>query len=168
MEMKLINSNNFDQNFQKLLKVKKGKNIAKGRLDLEPIKLKAKAELIALLMSSLKLSAGITYKVLFWEEDAKIENFFKLNFPNKKYVKASSYKNGKQAGVIFVDDEALDTPFLKSILNNHFNFEMAKEPSQNIRVQLCANLDNYIILLDIYDDRGLDIYHISPQIGANL
>jgi hypothetical protein len=80
MDMKLISSNNFDQNFQKLLKIKKGKNIAKGRLDLDPIKLNAKAELIILILASLKLSAGITFKILFWEEDAKIEDFFKLIF----------------------------------------------------------------------------------------
>lgn len=61
---------------------------------------------------------------------------------------------------IFIDDGILDISFLKSILNNHFNFEMAKEPSQNLRVQISVNLDNIIILLDIYDDRGFDIYYI--------
>ncbi len=163
MTIKVINSINFDQNFKKLLKVKKGKNIVKGRFDLEQIKLKDKAELIILLISSLKTIIGITYKVLFWEEDTIIENFFKLNFRNKKYEKASSYKNGKQAGVIFIDDEIFDISFLRVILNNHFNFEMAIEPSQNIRVQLCINLDSYIMLLDIYDDRGFDIYYIRPR-----
>lgn len=163
MGMKIINSSSFDQSFKKLLKVKKGKNITRGRFDLEPIKLKAKAELIILLISSLKSIISITYKVLFWEEDIKIETFFKLNFPNKKFEKASPYKNGKEAGVFFIDDERLDISFLRLLLNNHFNFEMAKEPSQNVRVQLCVNLDNYIMLLDIYDDRGFDIYYIMPD-----
>jgi len=84
-----------------------------------------------------------------------------LNFPNKKYKKTSSYKNGKQPGNIFTDEEVLDISFLKLLLSNHFNFEMAKEPSLNIRVQLCVNLHSFIILLDIYDDRGFDIYFIS-------
>jgi len=38
---------------------------------------------------------------------------------------------------------------------------MAKEPSFNIRVQLSINTNNSIILLDIYDDRGFDIYFHS-------
>lgn len=72
-------------------------------------------------------------------QDRKI---LELNFPNKRYEKVLSYKNGKQAGAIFIDDGILDISFLKSILNNHFNFEMAKEPSQNLRVQISVNLDN--------------------------
>lgn len=157
--MEIVNSKNFDQSFKKLLKVKKGKNIVRGRFDLEPIKLKTKAEFIIHLISSLKSIIGITYKILFWEDDAKIENFLKLNFPNMMYEKTSSYKNGKQAGIIFIDGK-IDISFLRLILNNHFNFEMAKEPSQNIRIQLCVNLDDYIMLLDIYDDRGFDCYCI--------
>ena len=161
MEMKLFNSASFDEKFQKLLKNKKGKNAVKGRLDLEPIKFNAKAEFIIVFMNSLKLSAGITYKISFWENDSKVEDYFKLNHPKKKYVKTSSYKNRQKGGVVFLDEEVLDIHFLKSILSNHFNFEMAKTPSLNIRVQLSAELENYIILLDIYDDRGLDIYFIS-------
>ena len=83
-----------------------------------------------------------------------------MNFPNKRYEKVLSYKNGKRAGVIFIDDRILDESFLKSVLDNHFNFEMAKEPSQNLRVQICVNLNNIIMLLDIYDDRGFDIYYV--------
>lgn len=160
METEIINSSNFNQNFKKLLKVKKGRAIASGRLCLESIKLKDKAEFVILLISSLKSIIGITYKILFWEEDVKIENFLEMNFPNKRYEKVLSYKNGKQAGVIFIDDGILDISFLKSVLNNHFNFEMAKEPSQNLRVQICVNLDSIIMLLDIYDDRGFNIYYI--------
>lgn len=160
MEMENINSSNFDRNFKKLLKIKEGRDIASGRLCLESIKLKDKAELIILLISSLKSIIGITYKILFWEEDIKIEKFLELNFPNKRYEKVLSYKNGKQAGVIFIDDGILDVSFLKSVLDNHFNFEMAKEPSQNLRVQICVNLNNIIMLLDIYDDRGFDIYYV--------
>ena len=39
METRIINSSNFDQNFKKLLKMKRGKGIASGRLCLEAIKL---------------------------------------------------------------------------------------------------------------------------------
>ncbi len=161
MKTRIVNSSNFDQNFKKLIKVKKGRNVVNGRLCLELIKLENKVEFIIRLISSLKSIISITYRILFWEEDIKIENFLELNFLNKKYEKVLSYKNGKQAGCIFIDDDCLDISFLKSILSNHFNFEMAKEPSQNLRVQICVNLNNIIMLLDIYDDRGLDIYYIN-------
>lgn len=161
MKIKNVNSSNFDQSFKSLLKSKKGKNIVSGRLYLESIKLDSKTDLIILLISSLKSITGITYKILFWEENTKIEGFLESNLPNKKYEKVLSYKNGKRAGAIFIDDIFLDISFLKSILNNHFNFEMAKEPSLNLRVQICVNLESIIMLLDVYDDRGLDIYYIS-------
>ncbi len=102
------------------LKIRRGKNIAKGRFDLESIKLKAKAEVIILLISSLKSIIGITYKVLFWEEDTKIEDFFKLNFSNKKYEKASSYKNGKEPGIVFIDDEIIDIDFFEVTIKQSF------------------------------------------------
>ena len=165
MGTRIVSSSNFDQNFKKLLKIKKGKNIANGRLCLELIKLNDKAELLILLISSLKSIIGITYKILFWEEDTKIDSFLELNFPNKKYEKVSSYKNGKQAGIIFVDDRVLDISFLESVLNIHFNFEMAKEPSLNLRVQICVNLDNIVMLLDVYDDRGFDVYYVSGNVS---
>ena len=40
METRIINSSNFNQNFKKLLKIKKGRGIANGRLCIESIKLK--------------------------------------------------------------------------------------------------------------------------------
>jgi len=158
MKTKVINSNNFDQNFTRLLKIKKGKNIVKGRFDLENIKFKNRTEFIINLILSINLIKCVTYKVLFWENDKKIESFFNANFPNKEYKKTLPYKNGKKEGVIFIDDKIIDVLFLKTILIHHFNFEMAKEPSFNIRVQLSINTNSSIILLDIYDDRGFDIY----------
>ncbi|WP_148626091.1 hypothetical protein [Aliarcobacter cryaerophilus] len=158
MKTKTINSNNFDQNFTRLLKIKKGKNILKGKFDLEHIQFKNKSEFIINLILSINSIQSITYKVLFWENDKTVENFFYINFPNKEYKKTLPYKNGKKAGVIFIDDKTIDVIFLKTILTNHFNFEMAKEPSMNIRVQLSIDTNNSNILLDIYDDRGFDIY----------
>lgn len=159
METHIVNSSNFDRNFKKLLKNKRAKNIVNGRLNLELIKLKDKTELILLLLSSLKSITGITYKIFFWEKDVIIEEFFKLNFPKKNYDKVLPYKKGKKAGIIFSDDTILDIAFLKLLLDYHLNFEMAKEPSLNLRVQICINHDNFVTLLDIYDDRGLDIYY---------
>jgi hypothetical protein len=160
MKKLLINSENFDFYLKKILQFKKCKNIASGRIDIENIKPSEKVEMVIFLISSYKTAKALTYKILFWEEDKKIEDFFKFSFPNKRYKKTISYKNGKKAGVIYVEDIKIDFLFLEELLNNHFNFELAKEPSQNIRIQLIINFEYFNILFDIYDDRGLNIFHI--------
>ena len=77
-----------------------------------------------------------------------------------RYTKARPYKNGARAGVIFIKEKAFDPNFLRSVLLHHFNFELAKEPSLNIRVQLAANnKEKFSILFDIYDDRGCYVYY---------
>lgn len=75
METRIINSSNFNQNFKKLLKIKKGRGIANGRLCIESIKLKDKAEFVILLISSLKSIIGITYKILFGKKMSRSKNF---------------------------------------------------------------------------------------------
>ena len=56
--------------------------------------------------------------------------------------------------------ERVEPNFLRSILLRHFNFELAKEPSLNIRVQLAVNnKEKFSILFDIYDDRGCYVYY---------
>jgi hypothetical protein len=38
---------------------------------------------------------------------------------------------------------------------------MAEEPSLNLRIQICLTQEKGIVLLDIYDDRGFDVYFIN-------
>ncbi|WP_310557032.1 hypothetical protein [Flavobacterium sp.] len=154
-----IDSENFDKSFKKLLQLKKGKNIVNGRFDLEPIKLEAKLDFIIHLLLSSNLIESLTYKILFWEETNKVESLIKSY--KKKYSTIISYNNGKLPGIIFINEDVLDVLFLKELLINHFNHEMAKNPSLSLRVQICINKEDYITLIDIYDDRGFDIYYLE-------
>ena len=42
---------------------------------------------------------------------------------------------GIKPGIIFIEQDKIDTKFIDFILLRHFNFELAKEPSLNIKVQ---------------------------------
>jgi hypothetical protein len=165
MIQKRIDSKNFDKNFENLLKTKKGKNILKGRFDIESSQLVKKIDFIIYLLSSIKLINGLTYKILFWEEVTPLQNLIEC-YIDKKYIMTIPYKNGKLPGVIFIDDKILDELFLKELLTNHFNYELAKDPSLNLRVQICVNQEDYLTLLDIYDDRGFDTYYVEVSKGG--
>lgn len=156
-----IDSRNFDKNFKKLLETKKEKNIVRGRFDLESIELSKKSGFIINLLSSINSIVSLTYKVLFWEEDNKVESLIKSNFENIKYEIVTPYKQGKLPGIVFIEEKTINNHFLEALLNNHFNYEMAVDPSLDMRVQLCINQENFITLLDIYDDRGFDIYYLN-------
>jgi hypothetical protein len=164
MRTQVIDSKNFDQNFKKLLEEKKGQNVVVGRFNIDPVTLEAKSGFVIHLLSSFKLIRGFVYKILFWEDDELVEKFLKDRFENKEYTKVFGYKKRETPGVIFLEDEMLDVFFLEQLLITHFNFEMAKEPALNMRVQICINRDNSPILLDIYDDRGFDVYFINENL----
>ncbi len=161
MVVEHITSKNFDKSLGELLKTKKADNVAKGRFDLEPIELTKKSSFIIDFLSSIKSIESLTYKILFWEKDSLIENFIKLNSSKDDSFKITlSYKNDQPSGVAFLESKKIDKHFLKVLLDNHFNYEMAVDPSLNLRVQICINQKNIITVMDIYDDRGFDIYYI--------
>ena len=153
----VINPSNFDVEFRKISRNKRG--IAKSRIDFENIDVEAKIRLIMFLISKASRLDSVVYKILFWEKDEKIEEHLLKNMKGQ-YTKAKPYKNGARAGVIFIKEKAFEPNFLKFILLRHFNFELAKEPSLNIRVQLAVNnKEKFSILFDIYDDRGCYVYY---------
>jgi len=163
MAIKYINSKNFDNTLNKLLKSKKGKNVVLGRLDIEPIILNKKSEFIINFFLSLNSIIGLTYRILFWEKNEQIENFINSKFSNKQYEIKTLYRNGKLPGVMYIEEKTIDVNFLETLLQNHFNYEMAVDPSLNLRVQICINQKDFTILLDIYDDRGFNIYYLTSS-----
>lgn len=154
----IIKPTNFDIEFRKISRNKRG--VARSRIDFENIDVEAKIRLVMFLISKANHLDSVVYKILFWERDEKIEEYLLKNIDKRKYIKTKSYKNGARAGVIFIKEKALEPNFLRSILLHHFNFELAKEPSLNIRVQLAVNnKEKFSILFDIYDDRGCYAYY---------
>ena len=153
-----VDSKNFDQVFGQLLAKKEGENTIKGRFDIEPVTLAHKLDFVVALLSSFQTIRGLTYKILFWDRIGSIKDLMASS--RKRYQLSSLYEGDEHPGVIFVDEESLDDSFCKRLLVNHFNYEIAKAPSLNLRIQLCVNHSHYITLLDIYDDRGFDIYYL--------
>ncbi len=160
--MKRIYSQNFDTFFEDLLKVDKAENVIRGRFDIEDIGLIVKNNFITHLISSLGKISSLTYKILFWEKNDVIQTFIESN-KRIEFRISAKYESGKKPGVIFIDEKGLDKAFFEVLLTNHFNYEMAEEPSMNIRVQLCVNYENHISIIDIYDDRGFNVYYLSLE-----
>lgn len=153
----IVNSENFDKKFKALLVNKNKKSVIKLKFDFESVCVGKKIELIKFLISNKNLVGNIVYKILFWEKDEALENC--LAFWNYKKIK--SYKNGIKPGIIFVEQDKIDTKFIDFILLRHFNFELAKEPSLNIKVQFFIKFnDQFSMLFDIYDDRGFYAYYL--------
>jgi len=162
-----VDSKNFDQVLGQILARKEGKKIIKGQFDIDSVTLAHKLDFIMVLLASFQTIRGLTYKILFWDRIDSIKDLIESS--EKKCQIASLYEGYEHPGVIFVDDKALDISFCKQLLVNHFNYEMAKTPSLNLRIQLCINHSYDVTLLDIYDDRGFYIYYLgySPT-GAGL
>ena len=95
----VINPSNFDVEFRKISRNKRG--VARSRIDFENIDVEAKIRLVMFLISKVSRLDSIVYKILFWERDEKIEEYLLKNMKGR-YTKARPYKNGARAGVIFI------------------------------------------------------------------
>ena len=104
----IIDSNNFDIEFKKINRNKRG--IVKSRIDFENIDVEAKIRLVMFLISKASHLDSIIYRILFWERDEKIEEYLLKNMKGR-YTKARPYKNGARAGVIFIKEKALEPNF---------------------------------------------------------
>ena len=161
MDENFIDISNFDKIFNQILAIKKGKNVVYSRMILDDLGASVRVHFIVDYVNSFKRTTGLTYKMLFWEDDLKIVNAFNEFTNLKNHVKIHrSYKNTEIPGEIFYSEKIVNEILLRGLISMHFNFEHAIEPSFNARLQICINRENNNILLDIYDDRGCDVYFL--------
>ncbi len=154
--MNIINTSYFDT----ILSSKEGKDVVRGRYDIEPIPLENKSGFVIELLESIKDIRSVTYRIQFWEQDNVIEDWLSENAENKEFSIPVLYSDTEIPGIALVNEKDIDKDFMKTLLDTHFNFELAVSPALNVEVQICINnAAEFIYLLDIYDDRGFDIYH---------
>lgn len=70
----VINPSNFDVEFRKISRNKRG--VARSRIDFENIDVEAKIRLVMFLISKVSRLDSIVYKILFWERDEKQRSIF--------------------------------------------------------------------------------------------
>ncbi|MEM7511323.1 MAG: hypothetical protein AAF388_10355 [Bacteroidota bacterium] len=155
-----IDAKNFDNYFKNLLNKKGGKNVITSRFDLEAVLLEEKLDFIIQLFFSKKTIDYLIYKILYWEDDSSIKRALN-SLEITDFEIDSSYNGDENPGVLFIELTSFDKFIFKSLLINHFNFEIAEEPSLNLRIQICLGIGERIYLLDIYDDRGFDMYYLK-------
>lgn len=168
MKINIIDSSNFDKKFRVLLNKRRGKNVLNARFYMDDIGLMDKTDYLLSFVLLKGPISGIVYKILYWEKDSVMRDFFGTNFHGKSFTIKNSYKGRQAPGVIFVNDESMDKSFFKALLQYHFNFELGGTPSLNVRVQICFNMGKSIILLDIYDDRGFFLYFFELGLNAPI
>lgn len=156
----MINSKNFEERLGKILKNRNKKEVVNGNINLENLKFSKRVEFIVKYISSLNAISKITYKISFWEENELMRKFLEINQSDKSYILDVLYKNGQKPGVVYIDNNKIDIKFIKALLINHFNHEMAISPSLSVGVCICINQEEFATVLDIYDDRGFHIYFL--------
>lgn len=163
-----ISHNNFDSKFNKILKQKRGRNIVRSNFDIENISIDKKIDFIIHRITEFEFR-NIIYKIIFWDDNNRINDFLNNKYDFDHIIVSKQYKNGATPGVIFIEDTKINILFLRKILLLHFNFEFAKIPCINMKLQIFLKLiDNNDILIDIYDDRGFNIYFLNPLFSPQM
>ena len=156
-----IDISNFDKVFKQILTNKKGENVVYSRLVLDGLVFSDRIHFLVDYINSTKGIKGVIYKLLFWEDDLDILGAFqKYSIQTKDIQVHTSYLNNETPGEIFYSETLLNNNLLHGLVSMHFNFEHAIEPAFNVRLQICLNRENGVILFDIYDDRGCAVYFL--------
>ena len=139
------------------------KNIIRANINLENLSIENKIELIYNLFLSNCNIKSLGYVIFSWEDDSKIEKTISLSNNKFNLSKLSSYRNGSKPGIFFLKNCEFNDLFLRTLLICHFNFEKGLKPSLNIKVHIYIICNNCQILLEIYDDRGLNFCYLPSK-----
>ncbi len=71
-------------------------------------------------------------RISFWQKSTEIIKLLQRHNVDK--IEIIEYGFSENPGTIIIESIGIDSDFLYDLLLNHFNFEIAEEPSLNIRV----------------------------------
>jgi len=118
------------------------------------VDLDKKIELIISTISLTKEDEKLYLFLKFWQEDTSIIDELKKNEIN--IIHHKKYLGDEEAGGLACEITLVNSDFIHQLLLCHFNYETGGEPYLNIRPYFVLNESK--IIIDIYDDRGFDIY----------
>ena len=139
MNRKRIDKKRFDEQFRRLFAQKEDPGVVYGQFDMEYLPLDAKPYFIIQLLLSFREISHITYRVVFWENNDRMISFMESNLSDRQYSLTTFYIGRESPGIIYIEDKRVDDIFLAEILKNHFNYEMGKEPTLQMRLQICID-----------------------------
>ena len=143
----------------RILQKKIKKNVLNCFCNLENISQNKRTDLMLNEIKNNKATDRILIRIIFWEDTNFIVKYLKTI--DDKFELISEYSGEKQGGLILNQFNDNNFSVLKSILISHFNYELAKKPSLNIRLQICVPCEEFKVLYDIYDDRGFYKYLVQ-------
>lgn len=91
-------------------------------------------------------------EIKFWDNNILTLDFFK-NLTNRNSI-LEEYKGEESPGIIIVYGRNLELSFFIELLQSHYNYELAEDPSLNIKVLLFIDTTKCLKIYDFYDDRG--------------
>ncbi|MGS4345509.1 hypothetical protein ACKUSY_07935 [Myroides odoratus] len=91
-------------------------------------------------------------EIKFWENTQTVVNLLK-EVQEESYI-VEEYKGGEAPGILVIQDCNLNKVFFTQLVQFHYNFELAKSPSLNIKLLLFIDTVSYLKVYDFYDDRG--------------
>lgn len=142
------------------------KIIMKKRFDMEELTVFQKIEFINKTICDLSdMSVTlVTIKLAFWESNCKIKKMMRqfnvLHLCSFIQLYDKQLKP-EQPGVVHIHDIPTNSNFINQLLLSHLNFELALIPALNIRIAIEFKSQEDFYSLDIYDDRGCDLYCLS-------
>lgn len=101
-------------------------------------------------------SLSVHLKLYYWEPDSQIHTYIR-NF-NYDFENLKLYHKRSLPGVALVRLRNNDSVFIQNILFNHFNKEFSLNPCLDIRPYFLIHKKTSLLLLEIYDDRGFNVF----------
>lgn len=161
----------FDLQFGKILSKKILPEIPRMRIYLEEIsEVRLKALFLREFVERFAEHKSFFVKILFWESPNDfIEKVLISKFrSNKINITRQTKVDSSDPCIVWFNGDKLEPILLEEMILWHFNFELAENPSANMRIQFCLINSIDQILWDVYDDRGCDVYWFKKNTNYPL
>lgn len=111
-----------------------------------------------------KNSNYIEIKLYYWEPDGLIQQYIR-NF-NYDFLLLKSYKGRTKPGAVLISLRVMDVIFIRNLLFNHFNKDFSRNPYMEIRPYFLIQNQENVIVLEVYDDRGFNVF-VESTLSSN-
>ena len=102
--------------------------------------------------------------IQYWEDDNKIVRILNRHkIENYRIIR--EYKNGQTPGYINIDNNAINSKFLKELLNRHYGNDFSAKNAIDIVAYVVIDTGrDEIVAFHLYDDRGYYEYFIPKTL----
>lgn len=149
-----------NEHIEEIISNKTNKDVLKLRCDIEQLEVNGKIDRIFSLLEYFDEPSQIIYRIDFWQSSDEIIELIESR-GMVECTMLKEYEKDAVPGVILLETKSIRDDIMRELLFRHFNYELARVPAFNMKIQLLLAKNGRTCVFNFYDDRGFDTYFVN-------